>query len=216
MKVDIRYWMKRLKDLPFMSAILVTVNVIVFLICTFTGSLLYNMGSVGALDLANGEFYRLITSLFIHSDSSHLTGNMLILFGIGYMIETRVGHVRFVISYLFAGIGGNLLSAWIESVTGNFSSSVGASGAVFGLDGMLLALVLFSGERIRTVTLPRLIFAIGYSIYCGFTGENINNAAHVGGLLTGFVLTTFFCVINRIRKGQKNAVTEGLRNRDEH
>ena len=62
--VDIRYWLKRLNDLPFVSAIFVILNVIVFLICTFTGDLLYNMGSVGVLDLVQGEYYRLLHPCF--------------------------------------------------------------------------------------------------------------------------------------------------------
>lgn len=196
--VNIRYQIRRLNDLPFISAIFVILNVIVFLICTFTGDLLYNMGSVGVLDLARGEYYRLFTSMFLHADAQHLVNNMLLLFGIGYMIEKEIGHIRFGLYYLVAGLCGDLLSAWVEIVTGDYVSSIGASGAVFGLDGVLLALVLFLGKNIVSVTLPRLLFMIGYSLYSGFTAENINNAAHVGGLLAGFVMASAFCAICKI------------------
>lgn len=215
MKVDIRYWLKRLNDLPFISAIFVILNVIVFLICTFTGNLLYNMGSVGVLDLARGEYYRLFTSMFLHADAQHLVNNMLLLFGIGYMIEKEIGHFRFGIYYLAAGLGGDLLSAWMEVVTGDYVSSIGASGAVFGLDGVLLALVLFSGKKIASVTLPRLLFMIGYSLYSGFTAENINNAAHIGGLITGFVMASIFSVICKIR-GTRWSADGRTEERDEY
>lgn len=184
---------------PFISATIVILNVIVFLICTFTGNLLYNMGSVGILDLVRGEYYRLITSMFLHADAQHLFNNMLLTFGIGYMIENEIGHLRFGIYYMAAGICGNIFSAYMEIITGNFISSIGASGGVFGLDGVLLALVLFLGKKIPTVTLPRLMFMIVYSLYSGFIAGNINNAAHVGGLLAGFVMATVFCFICRIR-----------------
>ena len=202
MNGEIRYWLRQLKNLPFVSVVLVIINVIIFLICTFTGNLLYNMGSVSAWDLMHEEFYRLVTSMFLHADAHHLVNNMLILFGIGYMIETELGHVRFGVYYMISGLCGNLLSAWMEIVHGEFISSIGASGAVFGLDGVLLALVLFSGKKISNVTLPRLLFMIGYSLYSGFTAENINNAAHIGGLLAGFVLASLFCAIRRIRGGR--------------
>ncbi len=191
--------------MPFVSVILVVINVIIFLIGTFTGNLLYDMGSVSAWDLMHKEFYRLITSMFLHADAHHLMNNMLLLFGIGYMIETELGHFRFGVYYITAGLCGNLLSAWMELVNGEFVSSIGASGGVFGLDGVLLALVLFLGKKTSGVTLPRLLFMIGYSLYSGFTAENIDNAAHIGGLIAGFVLATLYCVIRRIRGGRHDA-----------
>lgn len=157
------------------------------------------MGSVGALDLAGGEYYRLFTSLFLHADTQHLVNNMLILFGIGYMIEVELGHFRFGVYYLISGLGADLLSAWVEVLTGEYVSSIGASGAVFGLDGILLALVLLGGKKIPTVTLPRLVFMIVYSLYSGFVADNINNAAHVGGLITGFIIAAIYCLIRKIR-----------------
>lgn len=197
--VYIKQQIGRLNQLPFISGIIVILNVIISLICTFTGNLLYNIGSVGVLDLAQGEYYRLITSMFLHADAHHLVNNMLLTFGIGYMIEKEIGHVRFGIYYMAAGVCGNILSAYIEVLTGDYISSIGASGGVFGLDGVLLALVLFSGKRISTVTLPRLLFMIGYSLYNGFTADNINNAAHVGGLVAGFVMASLLCLMRRIR-----------------
>lgn len=194
-KSNIKHW----AVMPFVSATIVIINVITFLICTFTGDLLYNMGSVGVLYLRQGEYYRLFTSMFLHADTQHLMNNMLIAFGIGYMIEKEIGHLRFAIYYLTAGLCGNFLSAGIEVLTGEYSSSIGASGAVFGLNGVLLALALFSRKKMPTVTLPRLLFMIGYSLYSGFIVENVNNAAHVGGLAAGFVLTSSYCIIGKIR-----------------
>ncbi len=197
--IYIKEQLRGIKKLPFVSAIWVLINVIVFILCTFTGDLLYNKGSVGLLYLVDGEYYRLITSMFLHTDANHLVNNMILIFAIGYMIECEIGHIRFALIYIIAGVAGNLLSAVVELMTGDFIVSVGASGAAFGLDGMLLALVLISGKQISNVTVPRVLFMIVYSLYNGFTAENINNAAHIGGLMAGFVLTAFSCVVRRIK-----------------
>ena len=88
--------------------------------------------------------------------------------------------------------------------------SIGASGVVFGLDGVLLALVLFSGSRMEHVTAKRVVLMIFLSLYSGYTGHNIDNAAHMGGLITGFVLGSIYCLITggtfRHNRSQDNAM----------
>lgn len=191
---------KNIRNLPYITVILVTVNVILFLLCTFTGDLLYNIGRFGVMDLMHGKYQSLFFSMFLHGDIRHLANNMLILFGLGTMLETEIGHVRFTAFYMISGLCGNLVSAAMDFVTGNYGYSIGASGAVFGLDGVLLALVLFSNKKLPYVTVPRVLFMVAYSIYSGFTYENIDNAAHIGGVLGGFVLTYFYILKNNIRK----------------
>ena len=85
-------------------------------------------------------------------------------------------------------------------VNGDVAASLGASGAIFGLDGVLLAMVLFSGREMENVTPTRVLLMILYSLYSGFTGRNIDNAAHIGGLLTGFLVTSIICFWQRSRR----------------
>lgn len=192
------------REWPLVSATLVAINVIVFLICTFTGDLLYNVGELGVWGvLVQKEYGRILWAMFLHSGINHLVNNMIILFFLGAMIEKEVGHIRYAICYLLSGIGGNLLSLWVKVRTSSMVCSIGASGAIFGLDGVLLAMVFFSGRRMENVTPARVILMILYSLYSGFTGQNIDNAAHVGGLLTGFLLGTAICLIDR-RKAKKS------------
>lgn len=192
--------MQKWKEVPFVSATLVAINVIVFMICTFTGNLLYNMGELGVEHiLFRGEYGRIIYSMFLHGDIHHIFNNMIILFFLGKMIEAEVGHLRYVLFYFLSGIGGNVLSLIWKLLMGDPACSIGASGAVFGLDGVLLAMVLFSGRRMPTVTPFRVLLMIAYSLYSGFTGENIDNAAHVGGLVTGFLLATIMCIIDKLK-----------------
>lgn len=193
--------LKSLKFQPIVSTALVAVNAIVFAACHFTGDLLYSVGRLDAYSvLVRGEYGRILWSMFLHSGIDHLFNNMLILFFLGSMIEKEVGHVRYGVLYFLSGIGGNLLSLASRVLRRDPAASLGASGAVFGLDGVLLAMVLFSGRRMENVTPVRVLLMIGYSLYSGFVGHNIDNAAHVGGLLTGFVAASVICVFMRWRQ----------------
>ncbi len=192
--------MKRLQAVPVVSGVLVGINVIVFLVCIFTGDALYRAGILWASAvLENREYGRILWSMFLHSDIGHLFNNMVILFFLGAMIEKEVGHVRYGVLYFLSGIGGNLLSLLVKVVTGDMSGSLGASGAVFGLDGVLLAMVLLYGRKMEGVTPGRVIFMVIYSLYNGFTGENIDNAAHVGGLIIGFGGAAVMCMIQKMK-----------------
>lgn len=192
-----------LRNLPWVNICLVIVNVIVFLICTFTGDLLYNKGASGVLYLIEDKaYYRMLTSMFLHSDTRHLFNNMLLLFFMGEIVEKKLGHFRYAILYFLSGIAGDVVSMGYELVSGDFYSSVGASGAVFGVQGALLLLViLYRGGRgvlpVRRVALMTL-----FSLYCGFMSTNVNNAAHVGGVLMGFALAAVFCLIGKQDSGK--------------
>ena len=192
--------MKKLQAVPVVSGVLVSINVIVFFICSFTGDALYRAGILWASAvLENREYGRILWAMFLHSDIGHLFNNMVILFFLGAMIEKEIGHVRYGVLYFLSGIGGNLLSLLVKAVTGDMSGSIGASGAVFGLDGALLAMVLLSGRKMENVTPGRVIFMVIYSLYNGFAGENIDNAAHVGGLIIGFGVAAVMCMIQKMR-----------------
>lgn len=192
--------MKRLKAVPVVSGVLVGINVLVFLICHFSDAL-YRAGILSAYSvLEKGEYGRILWAMFLHSNIGHLFNNMVILFFLGAMIEKEVGHVRYGLLYFLSGIGGNLLSLLMKAVTGDMSGSIGASGAVFGLNGVLLAMVLLSGRKMEDVTPGRVVFMVILSLYNGFKGENIDNAAHVGGLAIGFVAAAIMCMIQRKRE----------------
>lgn len=182
------------------SAFLVAVNVIVFLICTFTGDLLYNKGAFGVTELLRGEIHRLFTSMFLHGGVQHLFSNMIVLYYVGAIVERELGPFPYAALYLLSGLAGNIFSAGYELMTGNFGSSVGASGAVFGVEGALLLLVMLHRGRLSTMTAGRVAFAIAFSLYCGFTSVGVNNAAHVGGVLMGFFAAAVIAAAKDRRK----------------
>lgn len=194
--------MRMRKDIPIVSGGLVIVNVIVFLICTFTGNLLYNKGRLDFISvLSQGEYGRIVWSMFLHSGVKHIFNNMVILFFLGAMIEKEIGHVRYFLLYFLSGFGGSILSLIYKVISFDLSGTVGASGAIFGLNGALLSLILFSKRNLASP--GRVILMIVYSLYSGFTGGNIDNAAHIGGLLTGFIVGLIMCMLDKRKMKDK-------------
>ena len=192
--------MSRLKQQPVVSAALVILNAGIFLGCMFGRISLYDMGGLDIYSvLVKKDYWRIVAAMFLHSGTSHLFSNMIILFFMGSMIEKELGHIKYGILYLLSGISGNLLSLWAKVMSGDMAYSVGASGAVFGLDGALLAMVLFCDRKLLQVTPVRVAAMIFLSIYGGFASESIDNAAHVGGLTAGFLLGCVFCLLERIK-----------------
>lgn len=144
------------------------------------------------------EYGRLLWAMFLHSDISHLFNNMIILFFLGSMLEKEVGHIWFALIYFISGIGGNIASLAYKVAKMDESLSIGASGAVFGLDGLLLALVMFSPGFRNFASPTRVLLMILLSLYNGFVGQNIDNAAHVGGLVVGFVTGMIYIGFRKI------------------
>ena len=196
--------MKRRQELPIVSGILVAANVIVYLICTFTGNLLYNIGELDAAAvLLRGEYGRIIYSMFLHAGIDHLFNNMVILFFLGAMIAKVTGHIQLLLIHLLSGIGANICSLLYKVMTMDSMASVGASGAIFGLDGVLLAWILLDRQAMPDVTPRRVLLMIVLSLYSGFTAHNIDNAAHVGGLLTGFAAGALLCALRRRKRNRE-------------
>ena len=150
-----------------------------------TGQELVRWGSnVSGLTL-HGEPWRLLTCLFVHAGLSHLLLNMSSLWLLGLLVEDRVGPLRLAVVYLASGVGGGLASLWWHSSGIN---SVGASGAIFGLYGLLLALLvskkLVLDKSDRRAMLGLVLYLVFSNLLSGLTG-NIDNAAHLGGLAHG-------------------------------
>ena len=178
-----------------LTIILAAINGIVFFMLSFGGITedTYYMLENGAMYvpyiMENGEYYRLFTSMFLHFGFSHLLNNMVTLLVMGRYVEPIVGKVRFLILYFVSGLGGNLLSYFEEIRTGNYTVSAGASGAIFGITGALFALTIIYRGRIGQLTPRDMAIMVGISLYLGFASEGVDNLAHIGGLICGFLMT---------------------------
>ena len=176
------------------TILLAAMNVIVFIVLTSRGmtedgAFLLEHGAMYVLNVTEqGEYYRLFTSMFLHFGFEHLMNNMVVLVLIGWNLEMEIGKVKYLIIYLLSGLGGNLLSAWWEIQTADYAISAGASGAVFGLIGTLLYVALRTHGRVGEISGRGIVFMIIVSLYYGFTSSGVDNMAHIGGLVTGFLL----------------------------
>ncbi len=117
---------------------------LVFYICEilFGDELIIGGALITESVLNNGEWYRLISAMFLHGDIFHLLSNMVGLFFLGGLVEISMGHVEFALIYLISGIGGNIVSVIIDNSYDFFGYSIGASGAVHGLIGAILVLAI--------------------------------------------------------------------------
>ncbi len=176
------------------TLMLIIINVLVFVSLSFLGSTedVYFMTEHGALSLdrilANYEWYRLFTAFFLHFGPEHLLANMLALWVFGERVEKAVGKGKFLLLYLLSGFIGNVVSLAISFLSASNIVSAGASGAVFGIIGALFAIVIKNRGKFGDLTGGRAVFLVLYSVFSGFAGEGIDNAAHIGGLVTGLLL----------------------------
>ena len=127
-----------------------------------------------------GEYYRLITSMFLHVNIMHIAFNMLALWQVGLVLESRLGKFKFAVIYFLSGISGGLLSAYMNEP---MAFSVGASGAVFGLFGAYVAI-----SRRLNADANGMLVMIAINLGLGFVVPNIDWHGHVGGLVAGFLL----------------------------
>ena len=188
-----------LKDwLRCATIVLIALNILMFLIMVLQGvsvfeptaeSVLKWGADYGPLTL-HGQWWRMVVSTFLHFGLIHLLFNMFVLFNIGLFVESLAGRVPFVVLYLVCGLGGSAASlVWHPSIV-----SAGASGAIFGLYGALLGFLVryrgsIPGESLASLRKGALTF-IGYNLLYGLR-PGVDMAAHVGGLVTGFVLGLF-------------------------
>ncbi len=175
------------------TAVLIIINVAVFLLFSLIGNtedtvfMLKHGAMYPPMVTEMKEYYRLFTCLFLHFGIDHLMNNMVMLGALGWNLEAEAGRIRFLLIYFISGIGGNLLSLGFSLHFGDIAVSAGASGAVFGLMGALLWVVIRNKGRIGRLTQRGGLFMVVLSLYFGFTSSGVDNAAHVGGLICGFL-----------------------------
>ena len=186
--------MDMLKKIP-VTMTLIALNVLIFIVTEFSGGTddLGFMLRAGAAYtpwiLQDGQWYRLITAMFLHFGSAHLMNNMLVLFVLGLRMEPLLGKFRMLVVYLVGGLGGNLVSMLLERQQDTYAVSAGASGAVFALMGAMLFALIQGRGHVQDLNTRQVLVMAAFSVYLGFATEGTDNAAHLGGRLCGFILT---------------------------
>lgn len=202
------------------SMVLIGLNVAVFALTLATGgraSWLYEHGAMlaatvrtdaFALELltgvSGGAWWRLGTSGFLHYavlpyGLLHLGFNMYALYLFGPFVERMLGHARFVVAYLTMVIGASVFVYWLSATN---AATVGASGAVFGLFGMTLVLLIKSGQDVRG-----LIAILAINAFISLQISSISWQGHLGGFVTGCVLGAAVAYAPRDRRNLVQAVT---------
>lgn len=180
---------------PMVTIFLVALNIIAFSLSLNAETAFMRYGALETTKVIEGhEYYRMVTSMFLHADFEHLARNMIVLFFLGAAVEAYIGHTRWFILYIVSGIIGNLASLLMEWSADEVRLSIGASGAVFGAMGATLV-IAFSNRRLlrnRSSLGFRVLFMIAFSIYAGLVSDGVNNAAHIGGLIGGLWLAVIF------------------------
>ena len=174
------------------TLVLVVINILIFALESLAGgsestAVALKFGALTSDLVRSGEWWRLFTSMFIHFGSSHLVSNMVTLFLFGNAVERLLGWWKMLIIYLASGLAGNVLWLALEMRSESYTVSAGASGAIFGLVGVYVAMALIPEMR-RFVSVRNVIIMLILNFAYGTTGTNVNLIAHAGGLITGTVL----------------------------
>ena len=170
----------------YVNGLLIALNVLFFLYLEITGSsedayFMYTKGAMYApAVLEDGEYYRLLTAMFMHFGIRHIMNNMLIL-------------------YLLCGIGSNWVSMMAHTAD-TMTVSAGASGAIFGVVGGLLYVVTINKGRLEDLNTRQLVVMIFFSLYLGYTSTGVDNIAHLSGLVIGIILAI---ILYRRPKGDR-------------
>lgn len=181
---------------PVVLALIAT-NVSIFLVDALDPSLTLRFAD-NALLVAQGEYHRMVTAAFLHAGLLHLAFNMFALWLFGSQVERVVGTGRFLVLYLLAAVGGSATSHFFGPPS---TFAVGASGAVFGILG---AYVVIAGAR--RLDTSQVTVLIVLNLFLGAVVPGIDNAAHVGGLLTGAVVAASYEYAGRLRGSAAVAV----------
>lgn len=187
----------------YVTIALVVANVITYLVLEWLGDTTngFFMAEHGAMypDFIriNHEWWRIITAGFLHFGAVHLVNNMVILYCMGSRLERVTGHLKYFLIYLVSLIGAGLLSYGMMLRTGDYAVSAGASGAIFGVIGGFLWIVILHRGRFEQITIRGIMMMIVLTIYYGFSSAGIDNWGHIGGLLAGFSATVILYHRNR-------------------
>lgn len=168
---------------------LILINIVIWLcmilyLNRFSDVKLLEVGGLVHFNVVHGEWYRLISSMFLHFNFEHILMNMLSLFIFGKIVESIIGSWRMLIIYIISGLYGNFVSLSFNTST----ISVGASGAIFGLIGSIFVIMYLSknfNKKMIGQLLIALVVLIGFSLFM----SNINIMAHLGGFISGVLIT---------------------------
>jgi rhomboid protease GluP len=185
---------RRMRRFPPLTVAILAVLLLILIFEIRVGALesreaIVAMGALARERVAAGDYWRLLTAPWLHGSVDHLLGNGIALYILGMVCESAFGRAQFLVLYVLSGLAGSLLSVVMSP-----GPSVGASGAIFGLQGAAIVLFRMHRNRLlvrdRRVGLVLIIWAL-YTIVGGFMEPLIDNGAHIGGALGGALIARY-------------------------
>jgi len=185
---------RRMRRFPPLTVAILAVLLLILIFEIRVGALesreaIVAMGALARERVAAGDYWRLLTAPWLHGSVDHLLGNGIALYILGMVCESAFGRAQLLVLYVLSGLAGSLLSVVMSP-----GPSVGASGAIFGLQGAAIVLFRMHRDRLlvrdRRVGLVLIIWAL-YTIVGGFMDPLIDNGAHIGGALGGALIARY-------------------------
>lgn len=194
----------------YVTYAIIAINVLVFIamaasgvsLISPTGEEIVNWGGNFSPYTTSGDWWRLITCVFVHIGIIHLLFNMYALYTIGAYLEPMLGKTKYIVAYLCTGVFASLVSLWWHKTP---VASAGASGAIFGMYGLFLALLSTNliPKQVRKQLLQSIGIFVFYNLVYGMK-SNVDNAAHIGGLVSGLIIGYIYYLQLRKKEEQSN------------
>lgn len=191
----------------YVTLVIIGINVIVFLLDLYSGNYLWEQGALSLHVLQNAQWYRLLTSAFLHADIYHLLNNMLIVYAVGSVLENVIGRVSYAVFYVLAIVASGLSFICYSMFSQDYVMTIGASGAAYALLGAMTVLLLSQPLRQIRNMLPRLLILLA-CVIIGITQDlqnpMVNAVSHIGGICFGAIVMLLFILVKRIREEGKS------------
>ena len=186
---------------PYVTYALIAINFIFYFVPLLLNQeeFVFNLLKTNGPLVRAGDYYRLFTGMLLHGSIFHLGLNCYALYVIGSQIESFLGKTKYIIIYIFSGLTAALLSITLNGT----QSSIGASGAIFGLMGAMLYFGYYYRVYLGNVVKTQLLPIVMLNLIIGFMSPGIDNYAHIGGLIGGVVITIALGVKNKTSRFEK-------------
>jgi rhomboid protease GluP len=197
-----RFYDKYIKNKPTFAILFAIINIAIFIGIELFASIeqanyLYNFACMKWYSILEyGEYYRLFTCMFMHFGLTHLSSNMISLVALGSQLEPDIGHLKFIIIYIVSGLCASLTSLYYHAQMEEPVISAGASGAIYGLFGAYVIYSLF-GKLKGNVAATKIALISVLMLLNGMSSVSIDNAAHLGGIISGCLIAFICCICSK-------------------
>lgn len=192
-----------IKMFGVVTPVIVALNIAVYIAGVYYSSIFDGMDLESLLAInaeairEDGQYYRFLTAVFTHFGFLHLFGNMVVLIALGARVENIVGRFGYTVIYLFTGLVASISSYVNCCYTAAYEYAAGASGAIFGLLGVLVAIAVNNKGRVKDLTLANMIILFILTVVNGFWAGGIDNVAHLAGFFAGLVVGILLILTNQ-------------------